>query len=521
MGKLVLLTILCIFLAAGPAARDGNAASEDKDQVRKPAVAGMFYPGNPEELQKTVTDSLHAARKEPFAEPIKAILSPHAGLTYCGATMAAAFKQIEGAAFTYDTVILIGLSHRVPTKAAAVSSASAWETPLGKVDVDTALTAKLTRMSDRVEFNDRAHAQEHSLEVLLPFLHVASGGKPFKIVPLLTSSSDPQDQQIVAGCLTEIAGDPRILIVLSADLSHFPPGPVAQIVDGKILDAVKSLDPKRLSEQNALLMKEGHPGLECTICALDATMCVLRAAEGLGIKRATVLNYSNSGMTSGDENRVVGYGAVVFTSTGKSSENSEATPMTVSFSEESRRELLAIARAAVKAAVAGERTPASRSENPELQIKSGCFVTLHNKGMLRGCIGTFTANDALWQTVHDVAVSSAVRDVRFAGNPVTPAEVPELDVEISVLSPLRTVSDPLREIRLGRDGIIIHDGGRSGTFLPQVATETGWSLEEFLGHCARDKAGLGWDGWRSPSARVYAYTVTIVSEKDEAASARK
>lgn len=158
--------------------------------------------------------------------------------------------------------------------------------------------------------------------------------------------------------------------------------------------------------------------------------------------------------------------------------------------------------------------PSFSCETPELQIKAGCFVTLHNKGMLRGCIGTFTSDKPLWKTVAEIAVSSATRDVRFAGNPITNSEVPELDIEISVLSPLRTVNDPLKEIVLGRDGIIISDKGRSGTFLPQVADETGWTLEEFLGHCARDKAGIGWDGWRSPSARIYAYTVTIVTEKN-------
>jgi uncharacterized protein (TIGR00296 family) len=115
-----------------------------------------------------------------------------------------------------------------------------------------------------------------------------------------------------------------------------------------------------------------------------------------------------------------------------------------------------------------------------------------------------------------MAISSATRDFRFVNNPISFAEVPDLDIEISVLSPMREICNPLEEIKLGRDGIVITDQGKSGTFLPQVATETGWTLVEFLGHCARDKAGLAWDGWRSPTCRIYAYTATIICKTEEA-----
>ena len=159
-----------------------------------------------------------------------------------------------------------------------------------------------------------------------------------------------------------------------------------------------------------------------------------------------------------------------------------------------------MARGAAKAAVEGSWVSYDPSENPELQVKAGCFVTLKNDGVLRGCIGRFTSNEPLWKTVREVAVSSATRDTRFSHNPVLPAEIPHLEIEISVLSPMRKISRPLEEIELGRDGIVVEDHGRSGTFLPQVATETGWSLEEFLSHCASDKAGIGRQGWKSPTA---------------------
>ncbi len=189
-------------------------------------------------------------------------------------------------------------------------------------------------------------------------------------------------------------------------------------------------------------------------------------------------------------------------------------PVELRFSDMSRQELVSMARAAAKAAVEGSWVSYDPTNNPELQVKAGCFVTLKNKGDLRGCIGRFTSDAPLWKTVREMAVSSATRDHRFASNPITVNEIPELEIEISVLSPLTKVSRPLEDIKLGQHGILIQDKGRTGTFLPQVATETGWSLEEFLGHCSADKAGLGWGGWKAPTATVYTYTATIIDEKE-------
>jgi AmmeMemoRadiSam system protein A len=189
-------------------------------------------------------------------------------------------------------------------------------------------------------------------------------------------------------------------------------------------------------------------------------------------------------------------------------------PVELTFSEMSRQELLSMARVAAKSAVEGSRVSYDPSNNAELQVKAGCFVTLKNKGNLRGCIGRFTSDAPLWKTVREMAVSSATMDYRFSSNPITVNELPELEIEISVLSPLSMTSRPLEDIKLGKHGILIKDKGRTGTFLPQVATETGWSLEEFLGHCSADKAGLGWEGWKAPTAAIYTYTATIIDEKE-------
>jgi AmmeMemoRadiSam system protein A len=173
-----------------------------------------------------------------------------------------------------------------------------------------------------------------------------------------------------------------------------------------------------------------------------------------------------------------------------------------------KRTLLAVARDTVEAVITGGSIPKPKSDDSELNAKCGCFVTLKNKGRLRGCIGQFTSQGPLIELVSQMAKASATGDPRFFTNPIMPGELKELDVEISVLSPLQQTDDPL-SLRLGVDGIYIKKGRASGCFLPQVATETGWSKEEFLSYCCAHKAGLAADAWRDPDTEVYLFTAEI------------
>jgi len=178
---------------------------------------------------------------------------------------------------------------------------------------------------------------------------------------------------------------------------------------------------------------------------------------------------------------------------------------------EQRQMLLDVARRTVEAAVAGGEPPAFAVDDPALCEPCGCFVTIRQQGRLRGCIGRLIADGPLWQTVRDMAVASATEDPRFTANRLTPDDLPDCDVEISVLSPMHRIDDPL-DLELGTHGIYIKQGHRTGCFLPQVATETGWSKEEFLSHCAAGKAGLNADAWRDPATDVYIFTAEIISE---------
>jgi len=182
-------------------------------------------------------------------------------------------------------------------------------------------------------------------------------------------------------------------------------------------------------------------------------------------------------------------------------------------SDTDKKTLLRIARETLEATVRGGSAPAVEVESDALNAPCGAFVTLKNQGRLRGCIGTFAARGPLHQAVREMA-DAALQDPRFLINPVTAEELDEIDIEISVLSPLEKVDDPLREIELGRHGIRIDGPYGSGCFLPQVATEAGWSLEEFLSHCCAGKAGLPPEAWMSPDVTVYRFEAEVFGETE-------
>ena len=170
--------------------------------------------------------------------------------------------------------------------------------------------------------------------------------------------------------------------------------------------------------------------------------------------------------------------------------------------------LLSVARDAVRAAVQRRAYTAPETDDPALNAPCGCFVTLKNRERLRGCIGQFTSEKPLIELVAQMATASATSDPRFLSSPITPRELEHLDVEISVLSPLTKADDPTA-LRLGVDGVYIRRGCSSGCFLPQVATETGWTVEQFLSHCCAHKAGLPSDAWKDPKTEVYLFTAEI------------
>jgi AmmeMemoRadiSam system protein A len=219
----------------------------------------------------------------------------------------------------------------------------------------------------------------------------------------------------------------------------------------------------------------------------------------------TRIQYKNSGDTEyGEKSRVVGYNAIAVSL----KEKNGRTEFNISIKD--KKELLAIARETIERFVKNHKKPEIEEKTiPSiLRTLCGAFVTLKKSGSLRGCIGRFDASEPLYKVVQEMAIASSTQDSRFS--PVESDEIPGLEIEISVLTPMRRIGS-IDEIELGKHGIYIKKGNRSGTFLPQVATETGWTKEEFLGHCAQDKAGIGWDEWKN--AELYVYEALVFGEE--------
>ncbi|HOE94208.1 MAG TPA: AmmeMemoRadiSam system protein B [Candidatus Cryptobacteroides sp.] len=491
-------------------------------KIRFPAVAGTFYPAGKEELTQELKSYYKEA--ESMVKPLEdaqtaikgshttldgaptaakgtpaALIAPHAGYVFSGAVAATAFSRIpQDAAF--DRIILIGPSHCVGFDGAAVDVLnSAWQTPLGEVQIDEEFAKQLSKKSP---FKNRPDAfpNEHGLEVQLPFLQFHLKKMP-PIVPIILGTTNYNVLKVVAECLKPTLEEGKTLFVISSDFSHYPNYEGAKEADLRCAEAIST---GRLYEfANALEDNDAAriKGLATSACGQAAIAVLLEMTGGDASYAYEHLVYRNSGDSPyGDLDRVVGYSAFAVYKTSEE----------YSLSHEEMETLLEIARASIEGKFEGRRLSDAydgKNLSPKLRAGGGAFVTLNKGNRLRGCIGHFGEDYPVYQMVAQMARAAAFEDPRFGA--LRESELGEISIEISVLSPLKRIASA-DEFVLGRDGIYIVKGYNSGTFLPQVADDTGWSKEEFLGHCSRDKAGLGWDGWKT--ADLYTYQAVVFSE---------
>ena len=258
--------------------------------IRMPAVAGQFYAQNADELNATVTTLLDEAQDRETPAP-KAIIVPHAGYIYSGPVAATAYARLEPHHAQYRRVVLLGPCHRVPVKGLALSSANAYRTPLGDVPLDKAAITGLEIPG--VHVFDESHADEHSLEVHLPFLQAVLDD--FLLVPIVVGDASPE---LVSDVLTALWGGPETLIVISSDLSHYLAYDNARALDAVTCKAIEHLDANQIDHNMA--------------CGATPVAGMLLAAQRRGMK-VTTLDLRNSGDTAGDRSFVVGYGAWMFT----------------------------------------------------------------------------------------------------------------------------------------------------------------------------------------------------------------
>jgi len=476
---------------AVPPAGPALAAPGTGPVLRPAAVAGLFYPADPRALradlatlfsaaahpanQANPAHQAHQGNQAHTAIP-KAIIAPHAGYVYSGAVAASAYARLRGARGRIRRVVLLGPAHRAYVHGLALPEATAFMTPLGPVPLDLQAMAQLRA---RLPLNDlrAAHAQEHALEVHLPFLIDTLG--QFQLVPILVGDASIA---AVVEVLDELWGGEETLIVVSTDLSHYHPYREAMAIDGATIDAVLHLRTDLTHEQ---------------ACGATPVAGLLAVARRRGM-RIELADRCNSGDTAGDTARVVGYASFALY------ENDGSHPVLPAwFPEGGGRVLTRLARTAIKAALGND--PSFAMHAAWLKEPAATFVTLTRNGELRGCIGTLEAHRSLAEDVRANAAAAALHDPRFA--PLTYDELEQVEIEISLLTaprplPCTDEADAIAKMQPGIDGITFESAGRRATFLPQVWEDLP-EPSEFLRQL-KHKAGFARDYW-SDDVKLYRY----------------
>ena len=487
---------------------DEAKSTQQKKAVRienafKPQVAGGFYTDIRRELESQVRGFIDGAGSAKHAanRDIVGILSPHAGYVYSGPVAGEAFRAVKGRG--YRTVVVMALSHRRAAPKLALLDRPAYDTPLGSLPIDGRLVRRLLHEhGDLFAVDERMFRGEHSLEVQLPFVQVALPRA--KIVPMIVAVRDEEVMARAGRALFEVFGKREdVLFVMSSDLSHHHPYDEAVKLDEKNLVL---LEQWQLDEwkQVAFQAAEGMCG-----CRPVLTFAHMFEGYDAAKRKVTRIAYQNSGDTAGDKSSVVGYGALAF-SVEKGMRTERASEKDFGpYGAEERRWLMDLAKRAVAAAAKGESFETPQPPFPDLSEMGAAFVTLKKKGQLRGCIGHVIARVPLYKCVSDVARSAAIHETRFS--PVSADELGDLSYEISVL----TAPEPIKadDVVVGRDGLIMSRGGRSGLLLPQVPIEWGWDREEFLRHTCR-KAGLPLDCWQDSETKIEAFRAIVWGEED-------
>jgi AmmeMemoRadiSam system protein B/AmmeMemoRadiSam system protein A len=474
--------------------------------IRRPIIAGSWYPGAPDTLKAQINKYLDAVQKAQTGDRLVGVIVPHAGYMYSGPTAAFAYKNIAPQSIT--TVIMVGPSHSAYFAGAAVYGSGAWETPLGTTEIDAELAQMIIAQDAKYIHDDpSAHAKEHSLEIQLPFLQTVL--RPgFKIVPIMLFDHSLASCRRLAGAIASAVKERKDLLLLaSSDLSHYHPDGQAKKLDKVVSEAIVEYDPEGLAEDLAME--------KCEACGGGPIVTVMLACRELGAGRAQVFDYRTSGDVTGDKSQVVGYLATgLYESKDKKSKNkkmSEKAEENNKLTFDEKKELFRIAHAAIEAEVKKKPAPKFKPLTPRLAELRGVFVTLKEAGNLRGCIGYIEGIRPLYQAVAEMAVAAATGDPRFPK--VTARELPELEYEISVLTPKRQIDSPEGFI-VGKHGIIVQRGGRSGVFLPQVAPEEGWNREETLTFLCLHKAGLPADAWKDKDTKLFVFEAEVMEEVD-------
>jgi AmmeMemoRadiSam system protein B/AmmeMemoRadiSam system protein A len=474
-------------------------------------LAGLWYSSSPAVLKSELEGYLENAHPPEIEGKPIGFISPHAGFRYSGPVAAYTYKA--AASVDPDTVIIVGFAHRSSMSGISVFMDDSFTTPLGTTMIDKELSKKIMEYNSSIIGDYPAlFRQEQSVEMEIPFVQLTM--KKAKLVLVSMGEESMENVKILAEALYQSLKDRTgYVMIASTDMSHYRPYDEAVSRDSETIKIIEKMDPELLYAKS---WEQKHE----LLCGYATVSAVMMASRKLGADKVVVLKYANSSDTSGPKDSVVGYVSAAFVSSGDASAGTgvsdAAEPVKKReegdmLSRDQRKELLKIARDAINYYLENGKKLEVKSGDKVLNSEMGAFVTLHKKGTLRGCIGNMVGRGPLYLTVRDMAIAAAVEDPRFP--PVTKDEMKDIDMEISVLSPMEKIDD-YNMIEMGKHGVMVRSGWRSGVYLPQVATETGWDRDQFMNSLCAHKAGIQPDAWKTGGCDIYVFTAEVFGEKE-------
>ena len=473
-------------------------------------LAGQWFPANERALREEIAErcqGLVVVRKK----NVCAAVVPHAGYRYSGRVAAGVYMRIDPTRF--ERVIVMGPSHYVGMhNQISIADATHFATPLGELRVDTEFVARLRKLPF-VTCHPEAHTREHSDQIQLPLIQACLSTN-LPVVCMVCGQFDATNLLAAAASFKTLLDD-RTLLVASSDFTHYGAN-YGYVPFNK--DVVKNLETLDLGIFDLFANKDVAGFMKrldetgATVCGRDPLSFLLAMMPADAKVERTA--YETSGQMTHDTRNSVSYiGALVTGSWSLASkEKKDMTNGSEMLSDEDCTRLLGLARETVTQALRTGATHVSGAEPKGLtegmKAVRGGFVTLNKHGELRGCIGEIVPRREIWKVVREQALNAAFHDPRFS--PVQAEELGAIDVEISILTPPRPVGS-WKEIELGRHGMVLSKSGHSAVFLPQVAPEQGWDIEETLTHLSR-KAGLPPDAWRT-GAEYLVFEAQVIHEK--------
>ena len=485
-NRLIYLSLVSfLFLLCGTGKGGGK-------MTREPAVAGGFYPATKEELKEMLDKIFAKVEVEPIKEKIIIGISPHAGYLYSGEVAAHLYKLLKTQ--TFKTAIVIGPSHFLPFIGVSVYNRGMWKTPLGTIKIDEDLAKKIVSKGEKISTSPELHIKEHSIEVQIPFLQYIKG-ENLRIVPIMMGTQDIETVQQLSSAIYEAIKDRNdVIVIASSDLYHGYSYKECNIKDSLLKKYVEDMEVNEFMEA----FSKGEI-MACGGAPIATAISVARKfnAEPL------VLDMTNSNDVIGQKGGyIVGYMSVAFIKKIKKTE--------FNLSKEEKRYLLTLARKTLSSVLRGEKPEIPKDPPEKLKREMGVFTTLKKNETLRGCIGYPLAIKPLYLAVIETAEKAGLEDPRFT--PLRYNELKETEIEITVLTPLQKVKD-LKEIEIGKDGLLVKYKYYQGLLLPQVPVEWNWDRETFIKQTCV-KAGLPHDAYKWEGIEFYKFQGIVFSESE-------